>query len=102
MSDIIEARKAVVKRILEGDGAATQAQRRAAFDNAGLPEPARALVDKVVHDAHTVRDEDIAAVRESGLTEDQIFEVVVCAAVGQATHQYEAAIAALDAAARKE
>jgi len=41
-------------------------------------------------------------VRESGLTEDQIFEVVVCAAVGLATHQYEAAIAALDAAARKE
>ena len=36
MSDITQARRAVVARILEGDGSATHAQRRAAFDNAGL------------------------------------------------------------------
>jgi alkylhydroperoxidase/carboxymuconolactone decarboxylase family protein YurZ len=34
-------------------------------------------------------------VRASGLTEDEVFELVVCAAVGQATRQYEAALAAL-------
>ena len=33
MSDIKEARNALVARILEGDGLASQAQRRAAFDN---------------------------------------------------------------------
>jgi AhpD family alkylhydroperoxidase len=32
----------------------------------------------------------------SGLSEDQIFEIVVCAAVGQATRQYDAALAALE------
>ena len=36
--------------------------------------------------------------KESGLTEDQIFELVVCAAVGQATRQYESALEALAAA----
>jgi hypothetical protein len=39
MSDITQARKAVVARILEGDGEASHARRRATFDNAGLPEP---------------------------------------------------------------
>jgi hypothetical protein len=40
---------------------------------------------------------DIAAARASGLSEDQIFETVVCAAVGQATRQYDTALAALKA-----
>lgn len=95
MSDITEARKALVARILEGDGKASQAQRRAAFDNAGLAEPLTMLIDKVVKHAYKVTDEDIAAARASGLSEDQIFELVVCAAVGQATRQFDTARAAL-------
>jgi hypothetical protein len=38
----------------------------------------------------------------SGVSEDQIFEIAVCAAIGQATRQYDAALAALEAATRKE
>jgi alkylhydroperoxidase/carboxymuconolactone decarboxylase family protein YurZ len=34
-------------------------------------------------------------VKESGLSEDEVFELVVCAAVGQAARQYESALAAL-------
>ena len=34
--------------------------------------------------------------KESGLSEDQIFELVVCAAIGQATRQYQSALGALD------
>jgi hypothetical protein len=98
MSDITQARKVVVARILEGDGRASHAQRRAAFDNAGLAEPLSTLIDKVAKHASKVTDEDIAAVRASGLSEDQIFELVVCAAIGQATRQCDTALAALDAA----
>jgi hypothetical protein len=98
MSDITSARKALVTRILEGDGMASPGQRRAAFENGELPEPARTLIDKVTKRAYTVTDEDIAAVRTSGLTEDQIFELALCAAIGEATRQYDTAIAALDAA----
>jgi len=89
----------MVARILEGAGRASHARRRAAFENAGLAEPLSTLVDKVAKHASEVTDEDIAAARASGLGEDQIFEIVVCAAIGQATRQYDAALAALGAAA---
>jgi hypothetical protein len=102
MSDIKQARKAVVARILEGGGKSSPAQRRAAFNNTGLAEPLSTLIDKVARHAHTVTDEDIAAVRASGLSEDQIFEIVVCAAIGQATRQYDTALASLEAATGKE
>lgn len=89
------AHKVVVARVLEGDGRAPRGQRRAAFDNAGLVEPLRTLIDKVAERPTRVTDEDIAAVKASGLSEDQIFELVVCAAIGQATRQYETALKAL-------
>lgn len=38
MPHITAARKALVARILEGDSRASRAQRRAAFDNAGMFE----------------------------------------------------------------
>jgi hypothetical protein len=99
MSDIASAREALTTRILDGDGKASTSERRAAFNNSGLAEPLRSLVDKVACHANSVTDNDIAAARVSGLTEDQVFEIVVCAAVGQATRQYDSALTALEAAA---
>jgi alkylhydroperoxidase family enzyme len=101
MSDIRQARRALVARILDGPGKASTTQRHAAFDNARLPAPVSRLVEKVVRHAYKVTDEDIAAVRAAGFTEDQIFELVVCAAIGQATRQYEAALAAVEAVTGK-
>jgi hypothetical protein len=99
MSNITAARKALITRILEGDAKASRAQRHAAFDNAGLPEPVNMLIDKVTKHAYRVTDEDIDAAQASGLTEDHIFEMVVCAAIGQASRQYDTALVALKAAA---
>ena len=93
--------QAVVTRILDGDGRASRAERRAAFDNTTLTEPLRGLISKVAKHPTQITDEDVAAVREAGLSEDQIFELVVCAAVGQATRQYQSALAALDVAIRE-
>jgi hypothetical protein len=102
MSDILQARKALIGRILEGSGKATPSERKAAFDNKGLSEPVSTLVNNVARQAHRVTDEDINRARVSGLSEDQIFEIVVCAAVGQATREHDLALAALEAAAGKE
>ncbi len=102
MSDIRQARKMLIKRILEGSGNASPSERRAAFNNSGLAEPLGAVADKVARHAYRVTDDDITAARLSGLTEDQVFEIVVCAAVGQATRQYDSALAALEAADGKE
>jgi alkylhydroperoxidase/carboxymuconolactone decarboxylase family protein YurZ len=95
-------REALIERILDGVGTASRGWRRAAFENAGLAEPLRTLVQKVATQAVAVTDRDIAAARESGVTEDQIFEIVVCAAVGQSARQYESAGAALGSALAKE
>ncbi len=89
------AHSALVTRVLEGDGRASRAQRRDAFDNAVLAEPLHTLISKVAKQPTHITDGDIAAVKASGLSEDQIFEVVICAAIGQATRQYEAALGAL-------
>ena len=98
MSDIKAARTALVARILEGDGTASSAQRRAAFDNAANGSPWRTLVEKTAVQSCRITDDDIAGARAAGLSEDQVFELVVCAAVGQATRQHDAALVALAAA----
>jgi hypothetical protein len=102
MSDIRQAREALTRRILEGAGEASPSERRAAFNKSGLAEPLGALVNKVARDAYRVTDEDINAVKQAGVSEDQVFEIVVCAAIGQANRQYNAALAALEAATGKE
>jgi hypothetical protein len=89
------AHQVLVSRVLEGDGRASHAERRAAFDDAGLAPPLRILIDKVARRPTQVTDDDITNVKASGLSEDQIFELVICAAVGQATRQYETALIAL-------
>ena len=94
--------QATVTRVLEGDGQASQAKRRAAFDNAGLSEPISTLVNKVAKYAYKITDEDIAAAKASGLSEDELFEIIICAATGEATRQYETALLALDAVVMRE
>ncbi len=89
---------ALVERVVEGPGEASQALRRAAFANEGLNPPLSELVDKVAQRPYRVSDADIAAVRADGLSEDQVFELVVCAAIGQSARQYQTALAALDLA----
>lgn len=102
MPEIAQLHRELVSRVLEGDGKAAPELRRAAFENAGLSEPARTLIEKVAHCAYKVTDEDIAAVRAIGLSEDQIFEIVVCAAIGQASRQYTEALEALGSATNEE
>jgi alkylhydroperoxidase/carboxymuconolactone decarboxylase family protein YurZ len=50
--------------------------------------------------AWTVTGEHVAAARIEGLTEDQVFELVICAALGKASRQLRAARAAADEAER--
>lgn len=95
MTDIGALRRELIGRVLGSDAEASLALRRSAFDNSGLDEPVRTLIEKVADRAYRVSDEDVAAVRAAGLSEDQIFEIVVCAAVGAADRQYGSALAAL-------
>jgi alkylhydroperoxidase family enzyme len=101
MSNIAQQRKTAIGRMVDGEGHASPHDRRAAFHNRDVPEQLRALVDKVAKHAYKVTDGDIAAAKAAGYTEDQIFELVVCAAIGQANRQYDNALAALKAATKE-
>ena len=95
---VTRLRKEAIECALHGRGRATGNARRAAFDNSGVIEAARGLVDKVAKTAWTITDEDVAAVKRAGCSDDQVFELAVCASYGQATRQLESALAALDEA----
>jgi hypothetical protein len=94
MTEVRRFYRELVARVRDGEAHTPRALRESAFANAGLDEPTRTLVDKVAQRSYAVTDEDVAAVRAS-MSEDQIFELVVCAAVGAAGRQYDTALAAL-------
>jgi hypothetical protein len=97
------AHRALQDRIVNGEGRASPEQRARAFSNAGLSPPLDALLGKVAARPTQVTDADFAAARAAGFSEDELFELVVCAAVGQSARLYEAGLAALaDAVAGEE
>jgi hypothetical protein len=86
---------AIEQRILTGPGMASAELRSKAFANGDLPEPLATLVDKVAKRSFRVTDADFAAAVAAGITEDQLFELVICAAVGESNRMYQAGLAAL-------
>jgi hypothetical protein len=95
MSAFDDLRRRVIERALEGPGVSTAAARRAAFDNRGVDARLAPLVETVAARAWRTVDADITRPLEAGVREDEIFEAVVCAALGQAERQLEAALGAV-------
>jgi hypothetical protein len=89
------AYRVLVERVLNAAGQASAQERAQAFSNSDVPPPLHELVDKVATRPAQITDADFAAARASGFSEDQLFELVICAAVGQSERQYEAGLAAL-------
>ena len=97
------AHRALEDRILNGEGRAPPERRAGAFSNAGLSQPLDGLLGKVATRPAQVTDADFAAARAAGFSEDELFELVICAAVGQSARLYDAGLAALaDAVAGEE
>lgn len=86
---------ALADGILSGEGETSREQRAGAFANAGVPAPVDGLIGKVATSPTRVTDADFAAARASGYSEDQLFELVIAAAVGQSARMYDAGLAAL-------
>jgi hypothetical protein len=102
MADSTKLRQAVIDRALKGPGAASAEHRRAAYDlnKAALPEAVRELIDKVAKQAHAITDDDVSHAKTAGIAEDVLFELVACAALGQAMRQLDTAYGAIVAAER--
>ena len=87
--------RALQDRIVNGEGRTSPEQRAHAFSNAGLSPPLDGLLGKVATKPAQVTDADFAAARAAGFSEDELFELVICAAVGQSARLYDAGLAAL-------
>jgi hypothetical protein len=85
----------LVRRLLSGEATTSPQDRVGAFNRAVVPEPLERLLAEVASGRAHVADDDITLAKTAGFTEDQIFELVICAAVGAATRQYEQGLAAL-------
>jgi alkylhydroperoxidase family enzyme len=87
--------RAIEQRILTGPGMAPPELRVKAFEASDLPEPVATLLDKVSKRSFQVTNGDFAAALAAGFSEDQLFELVICAAVGESNRMYQAGLVAL-------
>lgn len=61
-----------------------------------IPSALLPYLDKVAHRAYTVTDEDVEALKRSGVSEDQIFEATVTAAFGAGLKRLRAGLTAIE------
>lgn len=85
----------LVDAVLNTPGDTSSELRRAVMERGKVPAPLAPYVDKVAQHAYKVTDEDVAALRLAGHSDDALFEVTVSAAVGAALERLERGMAAL-------
>ena len=88
------AREAVEDSVLRGPGQADPTLRQAVASSGDIPPELRPLVEKIRRHAYRVTDADLDALK-SAYTDDQIFEIVVSAALGAAQERLKAGMSAL-------
>ena len=80
-------------RVAAGDRVRSAA---GAADCGTLPPVVAAYVDKLSHHAYRVTDEDVAALKAAGFSEDAIFEITVTAAVAAGLDRLERGLRLLE------
>ena len=90
-------RDRVLATVLEGAGEIDPATRQAAAAGVGVPADLQALVEKIHRHAYKVTDEDIARLQPT-YGDDQLFEIIVSAAVGASRARLAAGLQALNEA----
>ena len=90
-----ELRDRVYRTVFDGPGQTDPALRRALADNKAVPPELAPLVDKIHRHAYKVTDEDLARLRATH-GDDELFEIVVSAALGASRNRLAAGLAALE------
>ena len=87
---------AALRRGVLDSEAATDRTTRAEAASGSATDPRLADYVRKVHEAsYKLTDADIAALREQGFDEEEIFEVTIAAAVGAATRRLDAGLRAV-------
>ena len=90
-------RDRVLDGVLDGPGECDPQIRNAAAAGVGTPANLQPLVDKIHRHAYKVTDDDIAAT-QTQYNDDQMFEIVVSAALGASLLRLLAGLKALNEA----
>ena len=90
-------RERVIESVLQSPGESDPAIRRGAAEGTGVPSDLQPLVDKIHRHAYKVTDEDIARA-QAKYGDDQMFEIVVSAALGASRERLLAGLKALEGA----
>ena len=90
-------RDRALDRVLHGPGESDPALRQAAAEDRGLPADLQALVDKIHRHAYKVTDQEVARL-QAARGDDEMFELIVSAAMGASWQRLRAGLAALEGA----
>lgn len=88
-------RDEVLESVLRGGGESNPSIRLAAAEGVGVPVELSELVEKIHKHAYTVTDDDVARLAPK-YGDDQLFEIIVSAALGASRQRLLAGLAALD------
>jgi hypothetical protein len=88
-------RDRALQSVLDGPAHSDASLRNAAARNEGLPPDLQALVAKVHAHAYRVTDEDVASAQKV-YGDDQLFEIIVSAAMGASKQRLDAGLRALE------
>lgn len=89
-------RDRVFETVLTGPGESLPAIRVAAAEGTGVPADLQAVVEKIHRHAYKVTDDDLSRA-QAKYGDDQMFEIVVSAALGASRQRLLAGLEALDA-----
>lgn len=87
-------RDRVLDGVLDGAGQSDPGIRRAVAENVGIPADLQSLIDKIHRHAYKVTDADIERL-QAKYGDDQLFEIVVSAALGASWKRLQAGLEAL-------
>jgi hypothetical protein len=90
-------RTRAVESVLDGPALTSSSLRHAAAERAELPPELRELIDKIHNHAYRVTNEDITRLQAT-YSDDQLFEIIVSAALGASGHRLAAGLRALEEA----
>ena len=90
-----DLRDRAIRTVFDGPGETDSALRRAVGEGKEMPADLQSLVDKIHRHAYKVTDEDLARLRTT-YSDDQLFEIVVSAALGASRQRLLAGLAALE------
>jgi len=90
-------RDRVLEIVLQNPGESDPAIRQSVAEGTGVPSDLQPLVDKIHRHAYKVTDEDIERA-QAKYGDDQMFEIVVSAALGASSQRLMAGLKALEEA----